>query len=273
MPSDAWEQAHRAASQAGVQLRPLASLDDADRILEVMIATWGEHQLVPREMIRALAESGNVPYGASVGDRLLGYVLGWAGVDERDGLHVHSHMLAALPERRHRGIGYALKLAQRAMALEQGIRVARWTFDPLVARNAYFNLHKLGAVADRFERDFYGRMEDELNRGERTDRLVVRWDLGREPGPRGIPEGATVLLARSDDGSPQPRVAALGSVPAARLEVPPDHAELRTRAPAIASAWRDASAEAIEACLAAGLVACGFDREGSAYVFAREVGA
>ena len=67
---------------------------------------------------------------------MIGYVLGWAGVDPDDGLHLHSHMLAALPDRRHRGVGYALKLAQRAQALDQGIDLVRWTFDPLVARNA-----------------------------------------------------------------------------------------------------------------------------------------
>ncbi len=94
-----------------------------------MVATWGPFQLPPREVITALAHSGNVPLGAYDDERLVGFVLGWAGVDE-EGLHVHSHMLAALPERRHRGVGYALKLGQRAQALDQGIHVARWTFDP-----------------------------------------------------------------------------------------------------------------------------------------------
>jgi predicted GNAT superfamily acetyltransferase len=102
-----WAIAHAAAAAADVVLRPLTTVDDADGILDVMIATWGDHQLLPREMIVALAESGNVPYGALDGnDVLTGYVLGWAGVDE-EGLHVHSHMLAALPDRRHRGVGSA----------------------------------------------------------------------------------------------------------------------------------------------------------------------
>ena len=80
-------------------------------------ATWGG-QRIDREVIRALAASGNVCWGAFDGSELIGFVLGWAGVNE-DGLHVHSHMLAALPDRRHRGVGYALKLAQRAQALER----------------------------------------------------------------------------------------------------------------------------------------------------------
>ena len=218
------------------------TVGDADAILEVMIATWGNHQLLPREMIVALGESGNIPTGAfDYDDLMIGYVLGWAGVDE-DGLHVHSHMLAALPDRRHRGVGFALKLAQRAQALDQGIHVVRWTFDPMVARNAWVNLGKLGAVADRFRRDFYGRMTDTLNEGERSDRLVVRWDLDREPGGHPIPDDAQTVT------------------------VPREYAELRERDPDAARAARDETAAALEMHLEEGRVAVGFDRARSAYL-------
>ena len=216
----AWGLARAAAEAAAVELRPLTSLEHFDDAIAIMIATWGRFQLPPREVLTALSQSGNVPLGAFDGDRQIGFVLGWAGVDD-GGLHVHSHMLAALPDRRHRGIGYALKLGQRAQALDQGIHVARWTFDPLVARNAWFNLGKLGAVADRFGRSFYGEMSDEINRGDRTDRLVVRWDLDRDPGPRKILEDVpTVLAAEGDPARPEP---VPGSAPApagAAIEVP-----------------------------------------------------
>ena len=82
------------------------------------------------------------------------------------------------------GLGEALKLAQRAQALDQGIHLVRWTFDPLLARNAWLNVGKLGAVIDGFERAFYGAMQDVLNAGERSDRAFIAWDLRREPGPR-----------------------------------------------------------------------------------------
>jgi predicted GNAT superfamily acetyltransferase len=238
-----WAHAHAAAAAADVSLRPLTSVQDAESVLEVMIATWGNHQLLPREMIVALGESGNAPYGALADGLLVGYVLGWAGVD-RDGLHVHSHMLATLPHRRHRGVGFALKLAQRAQALEQGIRVVRWTFDPMVARNAWLNLGKLGAVADRFRRDFYGRMSDTLNEGERSDRLVVRWDLDAEPSPRPTPAEVVTVT------------------------VPPDYAAMRERDPEAARAARDETAAALESLLAAGRIVVGFDRERSAYLLA-----
>lgn len=268
MTSEAWALAHRAAGSAGVELRPLRSLEDCDAIVEVMIATWGDHQTIPREMIRALGESGNVPYGAFAGRALIGYVLGWAGVDPREGLHVHSHMLATLPDRRHRGVGYALKLAQRAQGLEQGISVARWTFDPLVARNAYFNLHKLGAVADRFERNFYGEMTDALNRGERSDRFVIRWDLEREPGPSAFDADAPALIDEGWNFVALPAEAEGGVF----VRVPADLVELRERDPELADRCRDAVADAVAACLAAGLVAVAFRRrEGmSGYVMARE---
>jgi len=186
-----------------------------------------------------------VCWGAFHGSDLIGFVLGWAGVDA-GGLHVHSHMLAALPDRRRRGVGYALKLAQRAQALGQQIRVARWTFDPLLARNAWLNLGKLGAVVDGFARDYYGDMTDDLNVGERSDRFMVRWDLPREPGPRSV------------------------SGPRTEIPIPADHQELRTRDPNEARRWRDDVAAAVEDAMARGQIGLAFDRERSCYLFAEE---
>jgi predicted GNAT superfamily acetyltransferase len=205
-----------------------------------MIATWGQHQLLPSEVIVALAEAGDVPYGAFDGDELIGYVLGWAGVEPQDGLHLHSHMLAALPSRRHAGVGFALKLAQRAQCLDQGIHVVRWTFDPMIARNAWLNLGKLGAVADRFRRDFYGAMSDTLNEGERSDRLVVRWDLDREPGPRAV-------------------------TAAASMRVPRDYPALRDADPVAAKVERDRVAAGLDGFFRDGMIAAAFDPETSTY--------
>jgi predicted GNAT superfamily acetyltransferase len=268
--TSAWEAAHAAARDAGVSLCPLTTVEDADAVNHVIATTWGGQHL-DREVVRALAVSGNVPWGAVAGDELVGFVLGWAGVDE-DGLHVHSHMLASVPDRRHRGVGYALKLAQRAQALDEGIGVVRWTFDPLVARNAWFNLGKLGAVIDRFSRSFYGEMEDDINRGERSDRCFVRWDLRPEPGPWSVvaPEGLALTLRRLGDGmlvEPGLGGPPLGDV--AIVEVPAEYHALRSTDPGLAERWRDATADAIDACLAAGMIGAAFWRERSAYVFAR----
>jgi predicted GNAT superfamily acetyltransferase len=264
MPSDAWAIADEAARAAGVELRRLTELDDTDLVTEVMVATWGEHQLLPHELVRALQGSGNPPYGAFRDDRMIGFVLGFLGNDADDGIHVHSHMLAVVPDRRHAGVGYALKLAQRAAALDAGVGVVRWTFDPLQARNAYFNLRKLGAVADRFHRRYYGEMTDALNRDDRSDRLEARWELDRRP--RGWPfppgEGAAVLRGVGPPDAPRPERGPdpVPRGPGAALAVPRDYAELKDRDPGLAAAWRDAVADALDACIAAGLVAAAFDR-------------
>ncbi len=276
-PSDPWDLARAAARAAGVELRPLASLEDADAVIDVMAATWGEHQLLPREVIRALAESGNVPYGAAADGELVGFVLGWVGVGAGEEPHVHSHMLAVRPGLRSRGVGYALKLAQRAQALEAGIRTVRWTYDPLQARNAKFNFGKLGVVADRFIRNCYGEMTDLLNRGDRSDRFLVRWDLERRPGPRPMVPGPEreLVVARGPAEAPDPvRVADPRPEPEGswRVEIPGDLPGLRGRDPGLVRAWRDATAEAFESCLGVGMVVAAFDPGGPsgppAYQFA-----
>ena len=274
MSGSAWHLAHDAAAVCGVTLRALTSLDDADAIVRVMLATWGEE--IPRETIRALADSGNVPWGAFEGDELVGYVLGWAAVDASEGLHEHSHMLAALPDRRHRGVGYALKLAQRASCLDRDIHRVRWTFDPLVARNAHLNINKLGARCDRFHREYYGLMPDSINAGDRSDRLVARWDLDPSPSAPSVP-GDARLVVRSDGpaDAPTPILAAdPAGEDAVGIQVPRDHATLRAEDPELGAAWREVVGAALGSCFAHGrsVVAFDPDRKGGrpTYFLAKE---
>ena len=259
MSGSAWELAHDAAAVCGVTLRALTSLDDADAIVRVMLVTWGEE--IPRETIRALAGSGNVPWGAFESDELVGYVLGWAAVDASEGLHEHSHMLAALPDRRHRGVGYALKLAQRASCLDRGIHRVRWTFDPLVARNAHLNVNKLGARCDRFHRDYYGLMPDSINAGDRSDRLVVRWDLDPLPIAPSVPGDARIVV-RSDGPADAPKpmlVADPAGEDVMGIQVPRDHARLRAADPGLGAEWREVVGAALGSCVAQGRSVVAFD--------------
>jgi predicted GNAT superfamily acetyltransferase len=107
-------------------------------------------------------------------------------------------------------------------------------------------------------------MVDEVNAGERSDRFTIRWDLGREPGPREV--GADESALEDADGWPGEVRAPSGR--SALVAVPSDYARIRIDDAPCASAWRDASAQAIEACLTAGMIAAGFDRGSSSYVFA-----
>jgi predicted GNAT superfamily acetyltransferase len=174
---DAWALAHETARASGVVLRPLSTAEDLRGVGSVIDAVWGPDAMPPA-LLRAFQHAGGVLVGAFADREQVGFVLGFLGWE--GGLHVHSHMLAVLPDRQSRGVGRALKLSQRASCLDRGIDQVRWTYDPLLAGNARFNLNLLGVVATAFHRDFYGAMPDRLNRGERSDRFEVRWGLASE---------------------------------------------------------------------------------------------
>jgi predicted GNAT superfamily acetyltransferase len=265
----AWDLAHAAAERAGVALRTLDSLEDAQAVRGVIEVVWGA-QVMPRELLRAFQHAGSVLVGAA--DRgdgaFAGFVLGFLGWD--GGLHLHSHMLAVVPARQCGGIGAALKLAQRATCLEHGVDEVRWTFDPLVARNARFNLVKLGASATRLLASHYGQMTDRLNAGDRSDRFEVRWRLQSERTDGALhgraisPPSGPVLLERGPSLEPVETGAA--PEPGAVIRIPADHFELRRRDSGLGRAWRDASVRASRACFEAGLEAVWFDDQGG-YVF------
>jgi predicted GNAT superfamily acetyltransferase len=227
---------------------------------------WGvaERNIVPRELLLTMQLNGGLVHGAFQGRRLVGFCFGFAGL--RDGrLRLCSHQLAVLPEFRGRGIGIALKQAQRRDALRLGYELISWTFDPLEARNAYINLHRLGCVARLYDRDHYGPMEDDLNRGLPSDRFEAEWWLAR-PRIREASDGIASVLLEIDAGEePALRQATLQAGRSVLICVPPDFQAVKRSSIERARRWRLASRAAFEAALAAGLVAADFRREG-AYV-------
>ena len=267
--SRAQDQAEWAAARAGVRLREAEGLEDAERVAALVEDLWGPGQM-PSSLVRAFGHAGSVVLLAEplAGGSAAGFVLGFLG--NADGLHVHSHMLGVRPAWQDRGVGLALKLGQRAACLAAGIGEARWTFDPLVRRNARFNLVKLGAVATRVLPGFYGEMDDRINRGDRSDRFEVRWVLtsarvdAAADGAPIVPTPGVVVLEVDDRGGPVQTDAPLGS--GAVVRIPSDHHGARVGDPALGRAWRDASFRAFEACFAAGLVATWIGPDGG-YVF------
>lgn len=254
-------------------LRPLEDLEDADRARHVIESVWGE-QVLPRELIRAFQHAGTTLVGAEEGNRFVGFVFGFTGFEPD--LHVHSHMLAVLPPWRSRGVGFALKLAQRAICLDHGIEEVRWTYDPLVARNGRFNLVKLGAEAVRFLPAFYGEMSDRLNRGDRSDRFEVRWHLradrveralrGEAAGPA---PGEPLLRIEGTPDRPEPVEMAIAASAGVTVAVPEDHLALRRGDPELGRRWRDATARCFQRCFDRGLVAVWMSRT-QGYVFEPE---
>ena len=167
-------------------IRALTTIDELRAVEDLQQKVWN---VVDREVVPALhfipaVAVGAILLGAFDDDRIIGFVYGFPGFE---GAHriIHSDMLAVLPEARGRGLGIALKLAQREAALAQGIDRITWTFDPLQSRNAHLNFTRLGATADRYLRDFYGETTSPLHRGIGTDRLWVTWNLRESLPPAG----------------------------------------------------------------------------------------
>ena len=230
---------------------------------------WGasERNVVPRELLLTMQLNGGLVHGAFLPDgRLVGFCFGFAGV--RDGqLRLCSHQLGVVPEMRGGGIGIELKQAQRHDARRLGYPLVSWTFDPLEARNAYINLHRLGCIARLYDRNHYGDMEDELNRGLPSDRFEAEWWL-EKPGPVRSAAQPSVLLRVAGDGEPIRDQVDLAMVPAVLIAVPLDFQAVKKRSLELALRWRLESRVAIERALAAGMVAVDFRRDG-AYLMAR----
>ena len=88
-----------------------------------------------------------------------------------------SHMMAVEAKYRDQGFGFKMKLVHRQVALERGIKSICWTFDPLQSRNARLNISRLGALAEEYVPDCYGRFPSLLEKGLPSDRWVVNWRI------------------------------------------------------------------------------------------------
>ncbi|MCL5275810.1 MAG: hypothetical protein M1434_13870 [Chloroflexi bacterium] len=181
-------------------IRPFESIHDHEQCQELQGRIWGESFAVPVNMTVAVERHGGVAIGAfdTSSQAMIGFVLSFVAPtpypEARHGLSQHSHM-AAIDERwQGRGIGTALKLAQRDAALAQGINLMTWTYDPLEARNAALNIRKLGCICRIYERNVYGDMADNLNAGLPTDRFEVEWWLD-EQRPRPADDGLSTEIA------------------------------------------------------------------------------
>jgi predicted GNAT superfamily acetyltransferase len=255
----------------------LTDTEGARKASQLFADIWGTAPRVPMstELLRALAHTGNYVSGAWRGGQLVGASVAFFGRDRRFWI-LHSHITGVTAAARRTGIAFALKLHQRAWALERGIPEITWTFDPLVRRNALFNLIKLAAVPVAYEQDFYGQMKDGINAGDDSDRLLVVWPLeaatvvaaGEEtsgdPGDVNRLRNRAAVLVRADaNGDPvvsdHAREPGCGPL---LCETPSDIEALRVTAPARAGAWRRALQATVGRAMAEGCVLACVTRDG-----------
>lgn len=253
-------------------VRHLTTIDEFRQVVALEQAIWGYTDLgdivtVPvfiftvkrgATLIGAFDPStppdpGTGPDPASLrasGGRMVGFA--YAVVGMKDGRPMMwSHMAGVLPEYRG-GLGFQLKLEQRARALAQGYELIEWTFDPMQAMNAHFNFAKLGGVVEEYAENFYGESTSALHRGTPTDRLIVSWRIG-EPhvvrrldqtsGLRAVShevaEAPVVNVTALDDGWREVKSIDL-TVDDRRLwiEIPTGFTQMQQQAPERALQWR-----------------------------------
>jgi predicted GNAT superfamily acetyltransferase len=161
-------------------LRIIEDPGEMNAVEELQRFIWpgSETDIVPVHIFRATVRSGGLLIGAFLEETLVGFVFGFPGIyNTPDGPRIkhHSQMLGIHPDFRGRGIGFALKRAQWQMVRQKGIDRITWTYDPLLSRNAWLNITRLGAVCNTYLPDYYGEMRDEINTGISSDRFEVDW--------------------------------------------------------------------------------------------------
>jgi predicted GNAT superfamily acetyltransferase len=269
----AWEAADQAAARGGITVRELDGLDELGDTVRLFGTIWGakDRDAIGVAVLRALSHSGNYVCGAYVEDELVGAIVGFLGWHDGS-LQLHSHILGVAPTAQGRSVGFALKEHQRAWCLEREILTITWTYDPLVSRNSYFNLTKLGATVTAYYVSFYGLMNDEINGSDDSDRVLLDWSLDSQSacsaslGELRAPElesllngGAQIALDVGPDGEP---VRGDASGDKMLVGIPPDIVELRRTSPETAASWRLASRQVLQSALDDGYVIGGMTRSG-----------
>src|SRR5215469_10481855 len=255
-----------AEASAGVVVRAVDSVVDLRGVADLFSRIWSAPLAppMPHDIMRSLAHAGGRVHGAFREGQLVGASVAVFGSPAS--ASCYSLIAGVSPEAASRGVGLALKLAQRVWALRAGVVWMSWTFDPLLRRNARFNISRLGAVGTEYLVDFYGEIADGVNDPE-TDRLTVAWDLRAAlPGPaapagEGVPD---TILAAGPGGEPAP-----GTVPQAgagpgllRCWIPEDMLTIRRTDPALARRWRLAVRAALGGAVGGGYQVTGALRTG-----------
>ena len=247
-----------------IDIRPLRSHDECRAAVAFQREIWGQHygDVVPATLLQVVDYVGGLAVGAfDAAGQMQGFVFGVNGIRNSEIVH-WSHMLGVRESVRNIGLGRLLKEYQRDTLRAIGVTRVFWTFDPLMAKNAYFNLNRLGAGVVEYAMDLYGTSTSPLHLGLATDRLIVCLATGpASVGARHEPAAGTPVL------TPFPRLndltLSVGSClpTTALIEIPGDVVEVLARSPASARTWRLAVRDHFQWALAHDYTVSGIHRD------------
>jgi predicted GNAT superfamily acetyltransferase len=264
------------ASDDGLVIRDVRTHEEFVACVELQAATWGAgfRESVPATILKISQRLGGVTAGAFTADgTLVGFVFGMTGI-ERGALVHWSDMLAVREGLQNHGLGRRLKAFQRDAVRALGVTRMYWTYDPLVARNAHFNLNRLGARVSEYVPDMYGTdTGSAMHSGFGTDRFIVVWPIAADDSPADVGladavryDGDAPVL---NDGTTDGRdvdVVRFGAAlpPVVRVEIPPDIFRVQGESVARAIRWRATTRHAFQWALASGYTVRGFEQDPAA---------
>lgn len=261
-----------------VNVRILAGVQEQDQARRIFDEVWPSEEgtQITANLLQALVHNGTYVSGAFIENEIVAAAVAFPGLDSEGHLHLHSHMAAVREGFRDRGIGGDIKWHQRAWAMQRGYDSITWTFDPLVRRNAKFNIVKLGVQVFDYFPDFYGDLPDALNIGDPTDRAMASWRLSSTRVSDALnrhlvfyPENRPIALAIID-GEPVEREIA-DSASEVLCYIPSDIIEIRATDSALALKWRLALRNQLQQRINSGWAIVGFTDDG-AYIVSKHEG-
>ena len=241
-----------------IEIRECLSLDELDACVALQRQVFGlpDIELSPRRHLIVSRRAGGWTLGAFAGKKLAGFLHYMVAANPREKPYGYSHMAAVLPEFQNKGVGAALKWAQRIRSLSEGREFITWTWKPMQARNAHFNLNRLGATVTSYGRNFYGTGYDQQEADGsgagtlESDRLFAEWDLNSTR-VAGLANGEHSLIEEK---------------PALKISIPRDWEALLKASESDAAREQTRVREEFEGAFRSGLVCRSFDRETSSYL-------
>src|SRR5438552_1327888 len=198
-----------------LEIREVSSIDEYDACIKLQREVFGlpDMEISPRRHLIVSREAGGWTLGAFQRQELVGFEHHLVAVRDSDEIIGYSHMMAVAKDFQNKGVGARLKWAQRDRALREGRQFIKWTWDPMQARNAHFNINRLGVVVRNYADNFYGTdyLTDPSQKADKapglqSDRLFANWNL------------ASARVAGLAAGKPTP----ISAPPAAAIEIPED---------------------------------------------------
>ena len=232
-------------------IRECTTIEEFDGCVHLQREAFGlaDLELSPRRHLIVSRQAGGWTLGAFVAERMVGFVHHLAAVRGRDEIFGYSHVMAVAKDYQNKGVGARLKLAQRERALAEGRKFIKWTWDPMQARNAHFNLNRLGAIVDTYADNFYGvdyNPDPTLAEqpGLPSDRLFATWNI----------DSARVHTLAAGSAAP------VAGSPVATVAIPAEWTALVKRDPKGAREEQARVRTEFKEAFAQGLVCAGFER-------------